>query len=465
MTLFACALVGACTGRTTLVVQVRTDLLPGRELAAVEVEVDAADGAEVGRARVESEAARDWGHGVRVAELVGIPQGAGYRVRVRALGPDGELVVERPVRVELAGGLRVVTVLLSRACQGVVCPSTGGDVDAIACLAGACVDAACTEEDPSSCAVGACASDGDCPVGRGACAAVECTASGVCALVPDHAACAASEVCDVDVGCEPATCAAFAYGDPRPIDGPVNTATEQWSPALSADGLELFYMDRAPGSFDLFVARRADRGRPFETVERLDVLSSVADDIDPSISRDGRTLYFASRRTGAMRIHVARRAGPGQPFDPPELIDVGPGGTDVLGPDVSADELELFFTADVRGFFRVYGASRAGLDEPFSGPGPRLDPEPALIAAWPGVTPDALALYYEERSGAEGTEVIREATRSARDDPFTPGAVLDVLGVGAGDPDPSWDGRELYYAARVSDTDADLFVARRVCVP
>ncbi len=192
--LFALLVAAGCDdGAATLVVQVRTDLLPGQEMAAVEVSIDG----EVGVTRVEASAARDWGLGVRVLERT-LPRGE-RRLRVRAVDAAGALVVERPVRVSLDGGLRVVTVLLTRSCLGVSCPAS--DPAAVACLGGRCVEDRCAEEAPEGCGTPTCASAAECAPAGGSCASVECSASGTCFASPDHGACAADQVCSTALDC------------------------------------------------------------------------------------------------------------------------------------------------------------------------------------------------------------------------------------------------------------------------
>ncbi len=170
-----------CEAMATIVVQVRTDLVPGTELGAVEVELDG----EV--ARVDAAGVVDWGRGVRILERAGIPTGR-YALDVRALDPAGGTVVRRPLRVDAGPGVNVATVLLTRDCAGVACPDAA-DAALDACFAGRCVPGGCAAEVPSACGELVCATDADCPAPTGAdCARGECVAGG-CFVELDHAAC------------------------------------------------------------------------------------------------------------------------------------------------------------------------------------------------------------------------------------------------------------------------------------
>lgn len=180
-------------GEATLVVQVRSDLRPARDFSAVLVTAGAT------RQYTQATEHRTWGDGVRVAELSGLAPGP-LSLDVAALGPAGEVRVSRPVRVELRPGLQVATVLLTTACGGIECPVEGAP-ERTACVAGRCVEETCVVEAADACGAPECAVDAEC-AGGSACSRPTCT-GGVCFLSPDHAACAAGEVCDVVVGCVP----------------------------------------------------------------------------------------------------------------------------------------------------------------------------------------------------------------------------------------------------------------------
>ena len=103
---------------STLIVQVRTDIVPGTELGWMRARFHhlADDGtiqpekAVIDRWRHHSQAS-GWGSGVRIAEAR-VPDGQ-YRGEVTAYDPDGGFLVSRPVRILLTGGVRVVTVLMT----------------------------------------------------------------------------------------------------------------------------------------------------------------------------------------------------------------------------------------------------------------------------------------------------------------------------------------------------------------
>ena len=61
------------------------------------------------------------------------------------------------------------------------------------------------------------------------------------------------------------------------------------------------------GDRDLYSARRASPTDPFGSVALEPGLSSPQKDDDPWMSPDGRTIFFASARSGATEIFEAHR--------------------------------------------------------------------------------------------------------------------------------------------------------------
>jgi hypothetical protein len=90
---------------------------------------------------------------------------------------------------------------------------------------------------------------------------------------------------------------------------------------LTDDGLTLFFSsapatvagdaattaddDAGAGNSDLFVAWRRSVTEPFSVTQPLDDLNTPANEKDPWLSPDGKTLYFTSDRSGVLTIYTA----------------------------------------------------------------------------------------------------------------------------------------------------------------
>lgn len=86
------------------------------------------------------------------------------------------------------------------------------------------------------------------------------------------------------------------------------------APTLSADELEIIFIsnrDGGVGKYDLWTASRPSRSAAFSTPINLPQLSSPEDEWGPSLSRDGRTLYYSYNSTlagGNAEIWVSTRS-------------------------------------------------------------------------------------------------------------------------------------------------------------
>jgi len=107
------------------------------------------------------------------------------------------------------------------------------------------------------------------------------------------------------------------FGQPVNL-GAVNSTANELGPALSADGLAIFfYSTRPPGgkdAYDLWMSTRASLDEPFgEAVHLGRTVNSEANESDPAISADGRMLLFQSDRPGGQGLSDLWMA----PIEPP----------------------------------------------------------------------------------------------------------------------------------------------------
>ena len=105
------------------------------------------------------------------------------------------------------------------------------------------------------------------------------------------------------------------WSAPINVGPPVNTALVEQAPAISKDGLSLYFTCQGCpgglGGIDIWVSQRATLTDPWGPPQNLGSVINTADnDAGPSLSLDGRSLYFISNRPGGLGgndIYVARR--------------------------------------------------------------------------------------------------------------------------------------------------------------
>jgi hypothetical protein len=85
----------------------------------------------------------------------------------------------------------------------------------------------------------------------------------------------------------------------------VNSSSGDGAPCISGDGLTLFFCSSWPSSpyvldfYDLYITRRSNTGVDWIELDNLGpTVNSTSGDVSPSVSSDGRMLYFSSQRQG-----------------------------------------------------------------------------------------------------------------------------------------------------------------------
>jgi len=89
------------------------------------------------------------------------------------------------------------------------------------------------------------------------------------------------------------------------LDGP----GEEENPFIATSDLSMWMtVDIAmTGNFDIYLATRPTPDAPFSAAQPISELNTSSYDVDPWVSPDERTIYFASTRDGASHIYRATR--------------------------------------------------------------------------------------------------------------------------------------------------------------
>lgn len=130
---------------------------------------------------------------------------------------------------------------------------------------------------------------------------------------------------------------------------PAIASTGSWlHPALSADGLELYFTGVAPSPAGIYRAVRSSIGAAFSAPERLDIPSvpGTADAVDSPWPMEDGSILFAGRAGSVQRLFHAARGPGGTYLAPVELEEISDGGDGFIGgPFYSPATRELFFTS------------------------------------------------------------------------------------------------------------------------
>jgi hypothetical protein len=150
----------------------------------------------------------------------------------------------------------------------------------------------------------------------------------------------------------------FAWGDPVLLGGDVNTATgnEQAADYLQSaeDGSSNFYFNRMVGTVppDIYYASVSRDGETRGPAVFVSELNSTANDQHVTIRKDGRELFFSSNRTGGMGsfdIYRSTRRSAHEPWSAPVGVAALNTVANDQQPSLSADSRTVIFTSSRTG--------------------------------------------------------------------------------------------------------------------
>jgi hypothetical protein len=260
--------------------------------------------------------------------------------------------------------------------------------------------------------------------------------------------------------------AEVTFGTPVNLGPMINSADQEGSPEISSDGLELYFNSNRPGGeggADIWVSTRATTDDEWgEAVNLGPTVNSAANEIAPSISADGLSLYFCDWGNprpggfGETDLWVTTRASKDDPWGEP--VNLGPtvnSSAHEVTPEISSNGLELYFEADLPGGVGTHDlwvSTRTTLDDEWGKP---INPGPTVNRpGWehcPTISSDGLTLFYDsqvpggEGHGANDLMVTRRVTLDGK---WAEAVSLGHAFSGHYASDLSADGSTLYFASQ-----------------
>ena len=178
------------------------------------------------------------------------------------------------------------------------------------------------------------------------------------------------------------TKADYIFGTTTNSGSPLNTNLNEVAPCISADSLEIYFSERDHGPYrsiaqrsDLRVSRRQTKDDRWGfSVNLGTVVNSTADDLHPSISADGLSLYFSSNRVGGSGLYdlwlTTREAKDSTWGNPVNLGSTVNSSSWDICPCISPDGLELYFSSnrDDSTVWKIWVAKRQTTEDPWGTP-------------------------------------------------------------------------------------------------
>jgi hypothetical protein len=228
----------------------------------------------------------------------------------------------------------------------------------------------------------------------------------------------------------------FTFGTPKNLGMPINSVADEYSHCISADGLELYLSSTREGglgSYDLWVSTRPTVESEWGSPANMGAgINSSNSEIGPALSYDGLELYFQSS-TGSMGnldIWVVKRVTKDAPWG--ERVNLGAPVNSIdfeYNPTISSDGLELYFAFGPDGDQlepRLAVTTRETIGGPWGVPvdlGPEINNWPCQDTPW--ISSDGLVLMFtdcwwsEPRPGGLGETDIWFTRRSSKEAEWT----------------------------------------------
>jgi len=224
----------------------------------------------------------------------------------------------------------------------------------------------------------------------------------------------------------------FMFGEPIHLGSTINSRFHDGAPAVSADGLELYFASDRPGGqgdLDIWVSRRITTNDDWGVPVNLGpTVNSTAADGEPSISADGLELFFSSGRAGGLGnadLYVARRTTIHHDWSEP--LNLGPSVNTPsadYAPSLTSDGLTLYFDsnrAGGSGKSDIWMTTRNAIGDPWAEAmnlGSIVNTGAQEIS--PCVSADGLWLLFRSwKGGGQGNCDLWLSTRTTTSEPWS----------------------------------------------
>lgn len=243
------------------------------------------------------------------------------------------------------------------------------------------------------------------------------------------------------------------FGAPVLIEGLLDSSYSLADPALSADLLEIYFSSNKSDLQQIWTSTRAAVGKPWKPAVLVTDLSTSGMDVEPWLSHDGLTIWFASHRSGGhnaggFEIYVAHRS-PNGPWSVPSQVYLGTATTD-RKPSVDVNGLNLAFWSERGSAEDLYLAARSSPAADWAAPiilselnSPNDDLDPGLYHNGLGL------MFASNRSGDHSNIELYESARPSSGSPFAAPVTRVELNSpqNEGDPWLSDDGHYLVFTS------------------
>jgi len=246
----------------------------------------------------------------------------------------------------------------------------------------------------------------------------------------------------------------YQFGTPRVLSE-LDTSYANQNPTLTADLLEMvFTSGRASDSADVWTARRTSAQAPFDAPSIVAEVSTSAFETSPAISLDGLTLYFGSDRSGGLgEVDIWQVTRPDRNsgwVDLQNVTALNSSAKDIPRPLGQHDlAMPLGSQRDSDAGYQTFLAVRPAVTQPFGVPAMLAGLASGQDAVADGfLTGDGLTLFYSVTPPGASPDLY-VATRASTGDAFSQPLPLTQLNTPSEERDPwlSPDGSTFFFSS------------------
>jgi hypothetical protein len=260
------------------------------------------------------------------------------------------------------------------------------------------------------------------------------------------------------------------FSAPTPITGLAADTTDFHRASLTGDETEIYFscVLQGEGYYHIWTSTRAARNAPWNTPTMVAELYSAYNEQDPDVSPDGKTIYFASDRSGpGYQLFVSQRTPTG--WGQATLVKgqgLDSSSLDFKAPSVDPSGLFMTFCAAPRGSenFSLYSASRTDLLAAWGNVQQLSSLNSSMADGDPALFHSSASLVWSSRAPSNGKSWDLVEVSLDPSSPFSAAPIpLDSLNTGLSERHPwvSQDGSHILFSREAVGAPGVLYEAWR----